>query len=665
MSRSTSLYYDATTIVDIGVRVVRFDEAGAPSFYNVRRADGSPMFTRPMDDRRPMVKQVVLHHDGMSDSAGCFRVLHQRGLSTHIMIDWDGTVYQPMALFDVAWHAGDQINRQSVGIDVNNPVRIERRGNTQREVFQGKIHGGNTVSLGYTDAQYESLVAVLGGLFQIFTGIKRTAPLDPDGKVVQRRLAEPVGFSGIVGHLHVSANKWDPGPGFEWERILVGITGSRFFYPVTLPGYQNLSTVLRHQALELAEQYFIHSEQAANASGMYPVGVNQAWHTGVHLHVPMGTPIVAPTDGTIVLARNFPLRKEHEAAGSPNVLVVKHQLQVGGSNRTFFSVYNHVLSEDTSPNSPIPWLRRFATDQNFQQALDSTSATTAAPGYNALIAERVALLDIPVKGGELIGHTGRYAAARDARPSDLLDLAMIAPMPLFDKTDPRFEQVADDPDPRLLCTSRAVWKRFTDDPEALRGLVEGTWPLDPNEIRQFYRNVKQARQMRWLACQHPTEWSDTTDLSFLFGPRLEFEWRARQEAEKWERRLRPYLWWDEHVTKALGFGEERLVWSYHPIALLTELAVGAARRATTLEGDAVRTVSDTDYAAAKSQDAQTEYEYALPEGATGVIDDGHGFAGAGNQKAVGRDVRDLEKEFEEAAGRESWLRWEQGEWEED
>jgi N-acetyl-anhydromuramyl-L-alanine amidase AmpD len=662
---STSLYYDATNVVDIGVRVVRFDEPGAPSFYNHRRADNTPMFNRPAEDRRPQVKQVVLHHDGMSNSAGCFSVLRQRGLSTHLMIDHDGVVYQPLALYDIAWHAGDQVNRQSIGIDVNNPVLVNRRGNQKREVFQGKIHGTNKFALGYTDAQYDALIAVLGGLFQIFPSIKRQAPLDPDGKVVQRRLAEPAGFSGIVGHLHVSANKWDPGPGFEWERILVGIRGSRFFFPVTLPGRPNLSTVLRHQALDLAEQYFVHNEQATKATGTYPVGMNQAWHTGVHLKVPAGTPILAPFEGSIRVARNFPLRGEHEKVGSPNLVVVRHRMKVGDQDRTFFTVVTHVASEDTSPNSRVPWLKRFATDQRFQQALDSTSATNAAPGYNALRAERVALLDIPVKAGELIGHTARFAPDRDGPAEDMVDVAVVAPMPLFGRTDPRFEAVSDDTDARLLCTSRAVWKRFTDDPEALRGLVEGTWPLDPSEIREFFRDARRARQMRWLACQHPTEWSDKTDLSFLFGPRLEFEWRARLEAEKWERRLRPYLWWDEEVNTHLEFGRERLVWSYHPIALFTELAVGAARQATTLEGDAVRTVSDEEYDRVRQNDAQTEFSYAVAAGQDASAIDPHGQQGSGSRQEVEGRVRDLEKEFEEAAGRETWLRWEQGEWEED
>jgi N-acetyl-anhydromuramyl-L-alanine amidase AmpD len=27
-------------------------------------------------------------------------------------------------------------------------------------------------------------------------------------------------FSGVLGHLHVSANKSDPGPAFDWERFL-------------------------------------------------------------------------------------------------------------------------------------------------------------------------------------------------------------------------------------------------------------------------------------------------------------------------------------------------------------------------------------------------------------------------------------------------------------
>ena len=114
----TELYYKKQA-VSIGVPVVTYKDSGAPSFYALQ---DRKRFYRPLaTERYNHVNQVILHHDGTRNSPDCFRVLAQRNLSTHLMIDRDGTVYQPLDLSDMAYHAGDY-NKNSVGIDLNNPV---------------------------------------------------------------------------------------------------------------------------------------------------------------------------------------------------------------------------------------------------------------------------------------------------------------------------------------------------------------------------------------------------------------------------------------------------------------------------------------------------------------------------------------------------------------
>ena len=56
----------------------------------------------------------------------------------------------------------------------------------------------------------------------VFPRIRLEVPRDAAGHLIPRVLpeAELRGFDGIVGHFHVQANKQDPGPAFQWERLL-------------------------------------------------------------------------------------------------------------------------------------------------------------------------------------------------------------------------------------------------------------------------------------------------------------------------------------------------------------------------------------------------------------------------------------------------------------
>lgn len=641
--------------VDIGVNVVTYRDDPRVSFYHV--PDGVRRFQRIQFEtmegsRKDRVDQAVIHLDGTRDSRGCFQVLVQRQLSTHIMIDWDGTVYQPLDLADVAWHA-PPTNFNSVGIDLNNPVRPERirdRPDQQaaRGLFSGRVNGGNVAGLGYTSAQYESLIAVLVGLQQIFPKIKARAPIGEDGRVLRNKLVNP-SFAGVVGHLHLSANKWDPGPGFDWERVLIGIRGNRMHFPVTVHGARNLSQVPKKKALQEAEAYFKNTENGPG--GYFPVGINQAWHTGVHLHVDEGTPVVAPAEGDVVVARNT----EPTPLGSANVVVIRHKLKIGGIDRTFFSVLSHLQQEELNAESEIAWIRRLAQMEMPPLApFDGIGEPPASPGYLALKDGRVALCEVPVKAGEVVGHVGKANARIDGKGQmePVLDFAVISALPIMPAEDTTFEIVDEDDDGGLLCNARSVWKRVTRNPEQLRGLVEGGYPLAPAEIRAFFSSNPAAAQLRWLAVRHVTEFSDKTDFSDLFGGGVDFEWHARKQAERHLARIRKFLWWDDNVTRHTRLPKHRGVYAYHPIALFAVLSMDEARRALTPDEDGYQSqLEGEELEKARRADAALEAEQNFSQHYGHIqFDD-----------IVGAEDTDAQQDIDPEG--EGWMRWEQGEWE--
>ncbi len=650
---SGRLIYDSTTSVAIDARVVTYAEDKRYSFYDVR--DRRRRFNRPMTPRKSTVKQAILHLDGMRTAYGCFTVLYQRGLSTHLIIDWDGTVYQTLALADTAWHAHPN-NEISIGIDLNNPVRPNRQppDQTAREVFRGRINGGTRISLGYTDAQYDALIAVLRGLDEMFPALRLKAPIGGDGQIVRNKLLDTQ-FTGIVGHYHVSANKWDPGPGFDWERVLLGVRGSGLYFPVTLPGARNLAQVQKRQALEAAEPYFLNTENG-ETGGYFPVGLGQQWHTGVHLHMDPGTPVYAPADGELVVVRNDAL---DERRGSPNVMVLKHQVKVDGSDKTFYTVLSHLKPAPLTSASDLPWVKRLLENPGPTALSSGMDARASAKGLVALQSNRVALLEkIKVKAGERLGYSATYNPNLEGgTPVGLVDLAVISGSAFFARNDPRFEYVDDDDDDFLLCTSRKVWKRVVREAEDYRGLVDGTWPMDPENIRRFYRSNPLAKTMRWLAAAHPTEYSDTTDYSYVYGPKLDFEWNAREIAEKRLRQIRKLQWMDAGVVEHLGLPSSRQVVAYHPITFFAVLAMEEAARALTVdEQGGAKVFDDAEISKQAQADAKREAEFAEATGSQA-------------ERTTQWQIQDTNQGRElngTGAGEldvDDWLRWEQGEWE--
>ena len=206
-----------------------------------------------------VVDQFVIHFDACGTSRQCFKVLQDlRGLSVHFLLDLDGTIYQTLDLKERAWHATTS-NSRSIGVeiaqigayppdqagplaewyprDTQGRVRLaipERFGDgglrtpgfvgrpARPERIRGTVQGRELVQYDFTPEQYAALAHLTAALFRVFPKLKCDYPRDAAGQVVNHRLPddELQRYEGVLGHCHVQANKVDPGPAFQWDRVI-------------------------------------------------------------------------------------------------------------------------------------------------------------------------------------------------------------------------------------------------------------------------------------------------------------------------------------------------------------------------------------------------------------------------------------------------------------
>lgn len=210
---------------------------------------------------RRVVDQFVIHYDVCGIAKQCFNILHDhRGLSVHFMLDIDGTIYQTLDLKERAYHATTS-NHRSVGIEIANMgaygpgdtqtfeqwYRRNEKGETiitvpeklgdpmirtigfvgkpiRSEPVRGNIQGQDLVQYDLTPEQYQALIKLTAALARIFPKIKLDYPRGPDGKVLPHKLPDEqlTAYEGVLGHYHIQTNKTDPGPAFDWDKVIEG-----------------------------------------------------------------------------------------------------------------------------------------------------------------------------------------------------------------------------------------------------------------------------------------------------------------------------------------------------------------------------------------------------------------------------------------------------------
>jgi N-acetyl-anhydromuramyl-L-alanine amidase AmpD len=236
-----------------------------PNRYGLRR-DGLSQTEREsvrgggwsLPQLQERIDQFVIHFDASGTSRRCFEVLHDlRGLSVHFMLDVDGTLYQTLDLKERAWHATTS-NTRSVGIEIAHPgahpvaqrkaldpwytrdasgVRltfpdwmkdpgiatpgfIGRPARTEPVI--GRIQDSELIQYDFTPEQYAALARLTATLHRVLPRIRIDYPRDSRGQLITRALtpAQLESHTGLIGHFHIQPNKVDPGPAFDWDRVV-------------------------------------------------------------------------------------------------------------------------------------------------------------------------------------------------------------------------------------------------------------------------------------------------------------------------------------------------------------------------------------------------------------------------------------------------------------
>ena len=203
------------------------------------------------------VDQFVIHYDASGTSRQCFKILHDnRCLSVHFMLDLDGTIYQTLDLKERAWHASIA-NTRSIGIEIANigaypntdpfkrwytkdnkdrtyiqippshqPSGIRTKNFVARpsrsEPVKGEIQGRELLQYDLTPEQYEALAKLTAALARIFPYITLDYPKDESGSLIRAKLSDDQfkKHRGLIGHYHIQSNKTDPGPAFQWDKLV-------------------------------------------------------------------------------------------------------------------------------------------------------------------------------------------------------------------------------------------------------------------------------------------------------------------------------------------------------------------------------------------------------------------------------------------------------------
>ncbi len=559
---------------DVGRTVVLWNDDQGFDAYHVRCIDqtggccdfDSPRFgtrkgftKRTLENLQAIVSQFVLHFDGCVNSRSCFKSMHNRtrpgggtgcGLSAHFMIDTDGTIYQTLDLAERAYHA-EQENSISIGVEICNRGRYnpdemhklppEWRTRPRKVVI---INGAKYDAYDFRPEQYESIVAVTRTLLRIFPKMKPEVP-EKNGEVIMDTLEDPLSFHGIVGHLHVDLDKqkWDPGA-LDWKRILRALQG--FVFPVQIRAFTEVPRT-RDDLLAARKAAFYMSEE--RATGFFPLAPGRLWHSGVHLRVRTGSPVVAPTRGRLVAAR----RGERNGSSTSFVLI-RHEVEVEGQVIVFFSLLAHLDLPAFGADNPVPWM----------QALMQPDRAAARASLDK---GTVTLLDERVETGDLLGHVGHVARGPEQG------------------TELHFEIFTVDKLPAGLDRGFRYLNASTDGPIARRaGLVtlldkNNDGQVDEAELAAVFHGPDPTKRqaLRRVVIRHRHEWGDRTTLQEFLGLR---ELSAVPEADRrklYVIAIAPYLFWNDTLAEHAGLPKDQIVYSYNPLTFLLTLAAHATK----------------------------------------------------------------------------------------
>ena len=95
---------------------------------------------------------------------------------------------------------------------------------SRTEIIEGKINGRVLRQYDFTPEQYAALIKLTAALHRVFPLINLSMPRDPYGQPIHEKLPDDViaNHQGLIGHYHLQEIKIDPGPAFDWDKLIEG-----------------------------------------------------------------------------------------------------------------------------------------------------------------------------------------------------------------------------------------------------------------------------------------------------------------------------------------------------------------------------------------------------------------------------------------------------------
>jgi len=188
----------------------------------------SSCYRKSRKERKPYF--IVTHWDVCTSAASCKRVLEKRNISTHFVIDNDGTIVQLVDPNNIAWHAKGA-NNHSIGIDISNAYypkyasAYRKQGLPPRPILNDSVvHGRKLRShLGYYPVQLQAYSALITFLCKQYN-IPFDYPKNEDGSLCTGVYNPAVKnkFKGVINHYNLTRNKIDTA-GLKLDEIIDNI----------------------------------------------------------------------------------------------------------------------------------------------------------------------------------------------------------------------------------------------------------------------------------------------------------------------------------------------------------------------------------------------------------------------------------------------------------
>jgi N-acetyl-anhydromuramyl-L-alanine amidase AmpD len=100
------------------------------------------------------------------------------------------------------------------------------------ELVTGTVQGQQLAQFDLTDEQYAALIKLAATLHAALPKIKLDYPRDAQGLITTKLPDDQLPTAtGLLAHWHIQSNKIDPGPAFDWDRVIRGAKRELRRYP--------------------------------------------------------------------------------------------------------------------------------------------------------------------------------------------------------------------------------------------------------------------------------------------------------------------------------------------------------------------------------------------------------------------------------------------------